>query len=76
VLLLNSDYSTLAVLSSERSNTGEWVTSAFDLTPYAGQSLILSFDVHNDGSARRTWQYMDEVSLTICGPDRSQQAVP
>ena len=66
VLLLNPDLSTVAVLQSVRRNDDAWVTDTFDLTPYTGQSLILAFNVYNDGNGRNTWQYLDEVSLAIC----------
>jgi hypothetical protein len=76
VLLLNGDGVTLAVLQSGRRNDSDWVTESVDLSPYIGQSLVLAFDVHNDGNGRATWQYLDDVTLFVCTAAPSQQTAP
>ena len=47
-----------------------------DLTPYRGQSLVLYFNVYNDGNGQRTWQYLDDVChLHMCYPERDATPV-
>ena len=46
------------------------------MTPYAGQNVVLWFNVHQDGASPPddTWMYLDDVSLfqpsAPCGADR------
>jgi len=41
-----------------------WQQAVFDLTPWAGQTLTLTFRVHDDGYAYDpTWMYIDAVSV-------------
>lgn len=68
LVLLNMDLSTLAVLYSARLNGGAWVQSSVDLTNFRGRPLFLYFNVLNDGNNLRTWQFIDDVTLTLCFP--------
>ncbi len=68
VVLLKPDLSTVAVVSSVRRNNNAWVEQMVDLTPYRGQSLVLYFNVYNDGNGQVTWQYLDDVAINMCFP--------
>ncbi|MCS6827762.1 MAG: hypothetical protein NZ553_14200 [Caldilinea sp.] len=66
VILLNLDNSTEAILYSKRLNNASWQQTSVDLTAFRGKALVLYFNVLNDGNNLRTWQYIDDVVLTIC----------
>lgn len=66
VILLNLDNSTEAILYSKRLNNPSWQQTTVDLTAFRGKALVLYFNVLNDGNNLRTWQYIDDVTLTIC----------
>ncbi len=68
LVLLNMDLSTLAVPYSARLNGGAWVQSTVDLTNFRGRPLFIYFNVLNDGNNLRTWQFIDDVTLTLCFP--------
>lgn len=66
-LLLNASYGYLASL--ERSKTlgdEKWVERTFDLTAYRGRTLVVYFNVYNDGKGAQMWQAVDKVSLGSC----------
>jgi hypothetical protein len=67
-VLLKPDLSTVAVLRSVRRNNNAWIEELVDLTPYRGQSLVLYFNVYNDGNGQRTWQFLDDVQIAVCYP--------
>ena len=49
------------------SNSQTWTHHTFDLTSYKGQTIILYFNVYNNGVGnRRTAMYVDDVSLQVC----------
>lgn len=52
---------------SNRSSRDAWQTATFDLSPYAGQSLRLSFETDTDVSNPTSF-FVDDVSLWICRP--------
>ena len=62
---------TLASVFKSNSNSQTWTQVSFDMTPYAGQNVVLWFNVHQDSSnpPDDTWMYLDDVSL-------SQPSVP
>ena len=62
---------TLASVFKSNSNSQTWTQVSFDMTPYAGQNVVLWFNVHQDGASPPddTWMYLDDVSL-------SQPSVP
>jgi hypothetical protein len=46
------------------SNSGNWTKGSFDMSPYAGQSVVLYFNVHDDGVADDpTYALFDDISL-------------
>jgi uncharacterized lipoprotein YddW (UPF0748 family) len=51
------------------SNSQTWMHHTFDLTSYKGQTIILYFNVYNDGIGnRKTAMYLDDVSVQIWCP--------
>lgn len=66
VVLLSPNGDVLALLQRVRRNEGTWLPSAIDLSAFRGQSIVLYFNVYNDGLGGRTWSYLDEVRLETC----------
>ncbi|MDQ4212833.1 fibronectin type III domain-containing protein [Microbacterium sp. ASV81] len=60
----------LASVLKSNSNTRAWTQVTFDTSAYAGQNVVLWFDVQQDGSnpPDDTWMYLDDVSLTGTQP--------
>jgi hypothetical protein len=44
-----------------------WKQVTYDLSPYRGMAIVLYFNVINDGDGYRTWMYVDDVSVNVCG---------
>jgi len=59
---------TLASVFKLNSDAQAWTEVTVDTSVYAGQSIVLWFNVHSDGAdpADDTWMYLDDVSLTMC----------
>jgi hypothetical protein len=57
---------TLASVFKSNSNSQRWTQVTFDMTPYAGQNVVLWFNVHQDQSnpTDDTWMYLDDVTLS------------
>jgi hypothetical protein len=60
--------STLQTLLWTLSNAQAWQRYLFDLSPYAGQMIVLHFGVYNDGAGGRTAMYIDNAALVASGP--------
>jgi hypothetical protein len=56
----------LATAMNISSNSRVWTNQAFDLMPFAGQTVLVYFNVYNNGWGGRTWMYLDDVSVQIC----------
>ncbi len=56
---------TLETLFWTLSNTQTWQRGVFDLTAYAGQSIVLHFGVTNDGAGGQTAMVVDNASLVV-----------
>jgi hypothetical protein len=49
------------------SNSQNWTHHTFDLTSYRGQTIILYFNVYNNGVGNlKTAMYLDDVSVQVC----------
>jgi hypothetical protein len=57
---------TLASIFKSDSNSQTWTKVTFDMTQFAGQNVVLWFNVHQDGATTPddTWLYLDDVTLT------------
>ncbi len=58
------------------SNAQAWQRYSFDLTPYAGQTLVLRLGVVNDGLGGQTAMYVDNASLITLGPSGRKVYLP
>lgn len=69
MLLLDTNYRLLSggVVMRQVRNDGVWRQMTYDLSPYKGMTVVLYFNVINDGNGRRTWMYVDDVSVNLCG---------
>jgi serine protease len=56
---------TLATVMNVCSNSGAWTQMAYDMSAYAGQTVVLWFNDHDDGYASDpTYFLLDDVTLT------------
>jgi len=69
MLLLDTNYRLLSggVVLRQNRNVGTWTRVTYDLSPYKGMDIVLYFNVINDGNGKRTWMYVDDVSVNLCG---------
>lgn len=66
ILLDGKSGKTLDILWRVNRNDQEWYSESFDLTRYLGKSLIVYFNVRNQGGFGRAAMYIDDVSLVLC----------
>ena len=61
---------TLASILKLNSNSRTWTQVSYDLSAYAGQTVVLWFNVHQDSSSPPddTYAYLDDVSVAGTGP--------
>ena len=66
----NTAGQTLASIFKSNSNSQTWTPVTFDASAYAGQTIVLWFNVHDDGSSPPddTWMYLDDITLNASGP--------
>ncbi len=69
MFILDRNYQLLSggVVMRQVRNDGVWRQVTFDLSPYKGREVVLYFNVINDGNGKRTWMYIDDVSVNVCG---------
>ncbi|MBO9393383.1 MAG: M20/M25/M40 family metallo-hydrolase [Caldilinea sp.] len=66
-LLLNSSYGFVARLERSFAAGDEtWRERVFDLSAYRGRTLVLYFNVYNDGIGSQKWSYLDRIELGSC----------
>jgi hypothetical protein len=59
-LLVPAPFSTL----TNRASQGQWNSTDVDLTPYAGQTVVVSFEASNDAEGPTSF-WLDDVSVTV-----------
>jgi len=68
-LILDTDLHFLARVMKVNSDSQTWTYHSFDLTPYTGQTIILYFNVYNNGEGDlKTAMYLDDVSVQVWYP--------
>jgi hypothetical protein len=74
----NSSGTLLAQIFKVASNTQAWTNQTFNLTPYAGQTIRLFFNDHQDGAGDLTYMYLDDVTVTntTAAPDFTLSDAP
>jgi serine protease len=66
VLLLDPNFRIIRYLDRTLSNAQQWVSRSYDLTPYAGRTVLIYFGVVNQGYTGRTSaMYVDDVALVV-----------
>jgi len=77
VLLLNTNYGLVATIErSSAAGNDQWQEKTFDLTGYRNRTLVLYFNVYNNGSGNLTWNYLDEAALLACVPTPTPTVTP
>lgn len=69
VILLTPNLHVMEVLARFRSTDGVWQQRALDLTAFRGRSFFVYFNVFNNADPARTWMYLDDVELLVCGAE-------
>ncbi|HHY58618.1 MAG TPA: Zn-dependent exopeptidase M28 [Chloroflexi bacterium] len=65
--LLNSSYGYITRLArSTAAGSDSWQERVFDVTAYRGRTLVIYFNVYNDGAGTQMWSYLDRVELGSC----------
>jgi len=67
LILLSPGLQPIQILRRDLRNENNWQEDAVDLSAYRGQTLYLYFNVFNDANNVRTWMYLDNVRLRVCG---------
>lgn len=67
LILLSPNLKPIKILRRELRNDGIWQEDVVDLTAYRGQTLYIYFNAFNDANTTRTWMYLDNVRLRVCG---------
>jgi hypothetical protein len=69
MLILDGNYQIVSggVVLRQVQNDGLWRQVTYDLSPYKGMTIVLYFNAINDGNGQRTWMYVDDVSVNLCG---------
>ncbi len=66
-LLLNSNYGFVARLTRSFAAGDEtWRERVFDLSAYRGRTLVVYFNVYNDGAGSQMWSFLDRIELGSC----------
>jgi hypothetical protein len=65
-LLFDLEGQVLESLLMERLNNRSWKAYSFDLSTYAGDSVILYFSVYNNGQDGVTSMFVDDARLGNC----------
>jgi hypothetical protein len=58
---------TLATVFKSNTNAQAWTQVSYDMSAYAGQTVVLWFNVHQDAGGDPTYMYLDDISLTGSG---------
>ncbi len=66
LLVLDADQNWIDTLVWMRSNSKSWTYMQFDLSEYAGKTIILQWGSYNNGTGGVTSMYVDDVTLQAC----------
>ncbi len=66
VLVLNEQFRVLTYVERTLSNSQQWTQGSYDMTRYAGRTVLVYFGVLNQGrTGRPSAMYVDDVALTV-----------
>ena len=75
VIALRTDFTVLRSLARQTGAGNEqWTQRTFDLSDLRGQSIVLYFNVYNNGSGATLVNYLDDITLQSC--DSTPPATP
>jgi hypothetical protein len=64
VQILTTGGSKLANVLKVCTSSNAWTQVSFSLAPWAGQTVVISFNVHDDGHAGDpSWSFLDDVAV-------------
>jgi hypothetical protein len=66
LLILDQNQNWIGTLVWQRSNSQVWTNMTFDLSAYAGRTIILQWGTFNNGTSGITSMYVDDVTLQAC----------
>lgn len=67
VIALRTDFTVLRSLERQPgAGNDQWAQRTFDITDLRGQSIVLYFNVYNNGSGATLANYLDDISLQSC----------
>jgi hypothetical protein len=65
--VLNTSYAVLRLLDRDRAAGADaWRQREFDLTAFAGRTVVLYFNTYNNGAGSQVWTTLDNVQLLVC----------
>jgi hypothetical protein len=69
-LLLNANYGFLATLERSFAAAGadQWSQKSFNLLAQRGKTVVVYFNVYNNGRGAQQWNYVDQAALVFCAP--------
>lgn len=67
VVVLRPNFTALRSLTRQSgAGNDQWTQRTFDLSDLAGQSIVLYFNVYNNGSGATLVNYLDDITLQSC----------
>ena len=66
LLILDQNQNWIGTLVWQRSNSQVWTNMTFDLSAYAGRTIMLQWGTFNNGTSGITAMHVDDVSLQAC----------
>jgi hypothetical protein len=66
LLILDQNQNWIGTLVWQRSNSQVWTNMSFDLSNYAGKTIMLQWGTFNNGTGGITSMYVDDVTLQAC----------
>lgn len=76
-ILFRPDFSVLRTLTRQTgAGNDQWTQRSFDLSDLRGQTVVLYFNVFNNGSGATLVNYLDDISLQSCDSAAAATATP
>ncbi len=66
LLILDQNKNWIDTLLWQRGNSQTWTNIQFDLSAYAGKTIMLQWGTYNNGTSGITSMYVDDVTLQAC----------
>jgi hypothetical protein len=66
LLILDQNQNWIGTMIWQRSNSQLWTNLNFDLSGYAGTTIMLQWGTFNNGTGGITSMYVDDVTLQVC----------